>query len=110
MAAAFDEFVDVQAMSDAELRQAIQKMQIDILVDLGGLTNDSRMLALAHRAAPVQVTYLGYAGTTGARFIDYALVDRFVAPDGDERYFTEKLVYLPHCFLVSDSKRPDFTS
>jgi protein O-GlcNAc transferase len=103
---AFDVFVDVRGMSDASLRQAIQVAQIDIIVDLGGHTTDGRIFALAHRPAPIQATYLGYPGTTGAPFIDYAIVDRFVVPDGTSRFFTEKLAYLPHCYLVSDSKRP----
>jgi predicted O-linked N-acetylglucosamine transferase (SPINDLY family) len=89
-----------------ELRTAIHEAQIDILVDLGGHTADGRILALAQRTAPIQATYLGYPGTVGARFIDYAIVDRFVVPDSAAQFFTEKLAYLPHCYLVSDRKRP----
>jgi predicted O-linked N-acetylglucosamine transferase (SPINDLY family) len=93
-------------MSDAELRTAIQEAQIDIIVDLGGHTADGRILALAQRAAPIQITYLGYPATVGAQFIDYAIVDKFVVPESAAEFFTEKLAYLPHCYLVSDRKRP----
>ena len=93
-------------MSDIELRTAIEEAQIDIIVDLGGHTADGRILALAQRAAPIQATYLGYPGTVGAQFIDYAIVDKFVVPDSAAEFFTEKLAYLPHCYLVSDRKRP----
>jgi protein O-GlcNAc transferase len=101
-----DVFVDVQELSDAQLRSAIREAQIDIIIDLGGLTAGGRLVALAGRAAPIQVSYLGYPATVGARFVDYAIVDNFVVPEADSEFFTEKLVRLPHCYLVSDSKRP----
>jgi protein O-GlcNAc transferase len=103
---AFDTVVDVQEMSDVQLRNAIAEAHIDIIVDLGGHTTGGRILALAERTAPVQVTYLGYPGTVGAEFIDYAIVDSFVVPKDDARFFVEKLAYLPDCYLASDSKRP----
>jgi protein O-GlcNAc transferase len=101
----FDVFVDASRMSDDQLVGAIRQAQIDILVDLGGHTHGSRIMALAGRPAPVQVTYLGYPGTTGAPFIEYAIVDKFVIADGADRYFTEKLAYLPDCYQVNDRKR-----
>src|SRR5581483_7711756 len=103
---AFDAFVDVRSMSDERFGEAVRKAQIDILVDLGGHTHDSRILALAGRPAPVQVTYLGYPATCGAPFIDYAIVDKFVVADGEEKLFTEQLVYLPDCYQANDRKRP----
>jgi predicted O-linked N-acetylglucosamine transferase (SPINDLY family) len=103
--AVFNVFVDVSAMTDAALARRIAEAEIDIIVDLGGHTKDGRILALAHRPAPVQVTYLGYAGPTGAPFIDYAIVDANVVPARDAHAYSEKLVYLPECFLCNDRKR-----
>ena len=103
---AFDHFVDVRELNDAEAAQKMADLEIDIAVDLMGYTGDSRPAILAHRPAPVQVNYLGYPGTMGAEFIDYILVDPFVVPAEQQPYFTEKLVHLPDCYQVNDSKRP----
>ena len=103
--ATFDVFIDVSAMTDAALARRIAEAEVDILVDLGGHTKDGRILALAHRPAPIQVTYLGYPGPTGAPFIDYAIIDANVVPASDAHAYSEKLVYLPDCFLCNDRKR-----
>ena len=60
---------------------------------------------MALRPAPIQVSYLGYPGTMGASFIDYLLVDDFVAPADQQPFFTEKLWHLPGCYQVNDSQR-----
>jgi len=102
---AFDEFVEASALSDLSLAQRISDADVDILIDLGGHTKDSRILALSHRPAPIQVTYLGYPATTGASFIDYAIVDSYVVPQTFAEYFTENLAYLPDCFQCNDRRR-----
>ena len=101
----FDVFVDVGTMSDGQLDRAIRQSEIDILVDLGRHTTASRIHSLALRPAPLQVTYLGYPGTSGAPFIDYSIVDAFVVPPQEAVHFSEKLAYLPECFQVNDRKR-----
>ena len=103
---AFDRFVDVSGISCPEAAAAIFADQVDILVDLKGHTELARLETLALRPAPVQVTYLGYPGTTGADFIDYAVVDRFVAPSEEARFFSEKLIHMPSSYQVNDRKRP----
>jgi predicted O-linked N-acetylglucosamine transferase (SPINDLY family) len=100
---AFDRFIDVRAMSDA---QVARELEADIAVDLKGLTADTRMGILAYRPAPVQVTYLGYPGTSGAPYIDYVLADRVVVPRADEQFYTEKVVCLPDCYQVNDATTP----
>jgi predicted O-linked N-acetylglucosamine transferase (SPINDLY family) len=85
-------------MSDAALAEAIRADGIDILVDLAGHTANSRLLAFAHRPAPVQVSYLGYPNTTGLPAIDYRLTDAVADPPGGPRRYTEELVYLPEGF------------
>jgi predicted O-linked N-acetylglucosamine transferase (SPINDLY family) len=100
---AFDRFVDVRGLSDAQAARALHDMQIDIAIDLKGHTGGSRLGILAHRPAPLQVTYLGYPGTVGAAFIDYVLADRVVIPPADEPYYSEKVVYLPDSYQVTDA-------
>lgn len=105
LAAAFDHFVDIREFGyDAAIRK-ISEDGIDILVDLKGYTHYARPEIVAGRPAPIQVSYLGYPGTMGADFIDYLIADTFVAPEDQQKYFTEKLVYLPHCYQPNDTKR-----
>jgi hypothetical protein len=77
-------------------------MEIDIAIDLGGHTALARPRIFAHRPAPVQVTWLGYAGTTGASFIDYMIADRVVAPFEHQPFFSERLVHLPDTFFPAE--------
>jgi predicted O-linked N-acetylglucosamine transferase (SPINDLY family) len=105
LASVFDRFVDVKDASFVEAAQRIKADEVDILVDLKGYTQDTRTQILALRPAPVQVNYLGYPGTMGAPFMDYILVDEFVVPPDQRRFFTEKVVYLPGCYQVNDSRR-----
>ncbi|HYM33213.1 MAG TPA: tetratricopeptide repeat protein [Candidatus Cybelea sp.] len=102
---AFDHFVDLRTGSDAEAARQIAEAGIDIAIDLKGHTEDTRIGIFAHRPAPVQVHYIGYPATTGADFIDYILVDPFVVPADQQPFFSERLVHLPDCYQVNDSKR-----
>ena len=102
---AFERFVDIAPLSTAEAAQTIASDEIDILVDLKGYTQGARTGILALRPAPIQVAYLGYPGTMGARFIDYAIVDRFIVPPNADRFFDEKLVFLPGSYQPNDSCR-----
>ncbi len=104
--AAFDRFIDAQAMSDAEVARTIRALEIDIVVDLNGGSGDSRTRIFAHRPAPVQVTYLGYPGTTGLPFYDYIIADRVVIPEENRAHYTEHVVDLPHSFMPNDGSRP----
>ena len=102
---AFDHWHEVSAKSDREVAQLIRDLGLEIAVDLKGYTWNSRPEILAYRPAPIQINYLGFPGTMGADFIDYILVDRFVAPLNQQDFFTEKLVHLPNSYQVNDSKR-----
>ncbi|MDH3723186.1 MAG: hypothetical protein OER74_16945 [Desulfobacteraceae bacterium] len=75
------------------------------VVDLKGHTKGGRLSICAFRPAPIQVHYLGFPGTTGADFIDYIITDRTVTPEGHEPYYSEKLVFLPHCYQVNDHEQ-----
>jgi predicted O-linked N-acetylglucosamine transferase (SPINDLY family) len=101
----FDQFLEVGEKTDAEIAALARELGIDIAVDLGGDTKDARIGIFAHRAAPVQVSYLGYPGTMGAPYLDYLLADKTVCPERNQLHYTEKLAYLPHCFMPHDSKQ-----
>lgn len=101
----FDHFIDVHRMSDPEISQRIAALGIHIAVDLNGHTQGARLGVLARRSAPVQVNYLGIPGTMGADFIDYILVDRFIVPADQQPHFSECLVHLPNCYMVTDDTR-----
>ena len=101
----FDRFIDVGNQSDRDAALLARKLEIDIAVDLMGHTQDSRTTIFAMRAAPVQVTYLGYPGTMGAEYIDYLIADSILIPASNQKYFSERIVYLPHSYQASDTKR-----
>jgi len=102
--AGFDEFIDVQNLSDQAVALLARQLEIDIAVDLGGHTGDSRPGIFALRAAPLQVSYLGYLGTMGADYIDYLLADTVIIPEAAKPHYREKIVYLPS-YQVNDSQR-----
>ena len=101
----FDEFIDVTGVSDEEIVRLARERQIDIAVDLQGVTRGNRTNVFAMRAAPLQVNFLGYPGTMGADYIDYLVVDSTLMPPSQRSYYREKLIYLPNTFLPTDSRR-----
>jgi protein O-GlcNAc transferase len=103
--AAFDRFIDAEALSDAEIAAIIREMEIDIAIDLNGQAGGARPGILAHRPAPVRTSYLGNCGTMGVPFIDYILADQIVIPGNQVCHYTEKVVYLPNSYQCNDSRR-----
>ena len=93
---------DIFGIEDAAAAALIESDAIDILVDLSGHTSGNRLGLFAHKPAPVQVTYLGYPGTTGLAQMDYRITDALADPPGSsEGYYREQLLRLPHslwCF------------
>jgi protein O-GlcNAc transferase len=106
IAAAFERFVDAHPMSDAQVARRIRELEIDVLIDLNGSSGENRREILLYRPAPVQVTYLGYAGTTAMPCVDYIIADRVVIPAEHRRHYTEQIVDLPHSFMPNDRTRP----
>lgn len=107
---AFDAFYDVSHLSDFEAAQKIATCKIDILVDLTGFTQTSRTGIVALRPAPINVNWLGFAGTmgnmpNGKPLFDYILSDAFITPPETAQYYAEELAILP-CYQPNDSKRP----
>jgi len=103
--AACDRFHDVRRYTDKEVADLIYRDKIDILIDLKGYTRGARLGICALRPAPIQVTYLGFPGTTGAEFFDYMVVDKVVVPHDQRHYYTENLIYLPNCYQPNDDSQ-----
>ena len=99
----FNSYQNIYGLSDDMVAGMIRHDKIDILVDLAGHTLNHRLLVLARKPAPVQVTYLGYFDTTGMPQVDYVLTDEMLNPPQSQKYYTEQLAYLPGgvCFYRS---------
>ena len=102
---AFDQFIDVNQLSDVEVAALSRELRIDIAVDLKGFTQDSRAGIFAAGCAPVQVNYLGHPGSMGADYIDYMIADNWVIPEQMRSHYTEKVVILPQSYQPNDSRR-----
>lgn len=103
--AAIDHYVPIGGLDDVSAAKAIAQHGIDILVDLQGLTSGARPAIVGMRPAPVQVSYLGLPGTCALPGVDWILADRFVMPPELQPYMTEKPIYVPGCYQVSDRQR-----
>ena len=105
VASGFTHFYDVTHQSDRDVAQMSRDLGIDIAVDLKGFTQDSRVGIFAEKCAPVQINYLGYPGTLAAPYYDYIVADKILIPKQNQKYYTEKIIYLPNSYQVNDSKR-----
>uniref|UniRef100_A0A804PIZ4 protein O-GlcNAc transferase n=1 Tax=Zea mays TaxID=4577 RepID=A0A804PIZ4_MAIZE len=100
-----EHFVDVSAMTSDNIAKLINQDKIQILINLNGYTKGARNEIFAMQPAPIQVSYMGFPGTTGAAYIDYLVTDEFVSPSSYAHIYSEKLVHLPHCYFVNDYKQ-----
>ncbi|RZL38172.1 MAG: acetylglucosamine transferase [Rubrivivax sp.] len=103
--AGIDHYTPLHGLTDKRAAELIAEAGIDVLVDLQGLTSGARPGILAYRGAPIQVSYLGLPATSALPGVDWILADRFVMPPESLPYHTEKPIYLPHCYQVSDRQR-----
>ena len=94
----FTKFEDVSKISDKEVAYLSRKLEIDIAIDLKGLTSNSRSGIFSYRAAPIQINYLGYPGTIGAEYMDYIIADEVIIPKENFDNYSEKVLYLPDCY------------
>ncbi|NBS75212.1 MAG: tetratricopeptide repeat protein [Betaproteobacteria bacterium] len=104
IANAFDKFLDVSLKSDEEIARISREFGIDIAIDLSGLTQDGRTGIFSFRAAPIQLSYIGYLGTMGANYYDYLIADSTTIPTKSQVFYSEKIVYLPS-YQVNDCKQ-----
>ena len=105
VAGLFDGYHYVGDISDEEVAKMGREQGLDIAVDLKGYTYDGRPGIFAHKAAPLQVNYLGYPGTLGTSDIDYIIADSTLIPEDLEKYYSEKIIFLPKSYQVNDPHR-----
>ncbi len=98
-------FIEIDGLDDLAAARRIHADGISILVDLMGYTKGQRLRIFSLRPAPVQVTWIGFAGSAGGRTADYIVADRTVIPHGDESFYAEQPVRMPVCYQVNDSTR-----
>ncbi|MFM1830673.1 MAG: hypothetical protein RLZZ558_1013 [Planctomycetota bacterium] len=95
----FDEFVEAWHMDATALESAMRGRRLDVLIDLAGHVWNNALPVLATRPAPVIISAIGYANTTGVPAVDWRLVDSITDPPGHEGHCTEGLLRLDPCFL-----------
>jgi len=98
-------FDDVRALTDREIAERARADGLDIAVDLKGFTKNSRPGIFFHRAAPIQISYLGYPATMGAPAIDYLVADPVIVPPDLEKHYSEAIIRLPHTYQATDDTR-----
>lgn len=105
VANAVEHFVELRGAGFQRIAERVRELRIDILVDLKGATYDTLLPVFAARPAPLQVTWLGFPGTSGARYIDYLIGDPVITPLAHAAHFTEAIAQLPGCYQPNDSRR-----
>jgi predicted O-linked N-acetylglucosamine transferase (SPINDLY family) len=103
--AAIPTIIDIRSLNDGSAAAAIHGQQIDILINLNGYFGEERTGIFSERPAPIQVNYLGFPGTLGAPYMDYLIADRCVIPPDHQKFYAEKIVYLPECYQANDDKK-----
>ena len=106
----FNVWRKINHLSDIDVINLVSKDSIDILFDLSGHTAKNRLSIFVNKAAPIQVTWLGYNASTGLKEIDYIIVDPYVVPLSDQKYFSEKIFQLPNtfqCISINDDIKID---
>lgn len=96
-----DAFIDIAEMDLKASAQTIYNHNVDILIDLMGHTHHNRMGILSLKPAPLQISYLGFLGSTGASYIDYIIADKVVVPEKHANYYSEKIIWMPDCYQLN---------
>jgi predicted O-linked N-acetylglucosamine transferase (SPINDLY family) len=102
---AFDHYASIRALSDEEAARRIRADEIDILIDLNGLTSGSRLQILRWRPAPLQATYLGFVGPVPLPELDYLFCDNIVIPPSIAACYEPRPLYIAETYQANDSKR-----
>ncbi len=103
--ASSEHFEDLHGQDFGAMASRVRELGIDILVDLKGATYGTLLPVMAMRAAPLQVSWLGFPGSTGAPYIDYVVGDRIVTPLENAAHFSEKIAQMPGCYQPNDGHR-----
>jgi len=100
-----DKFINIEDMSDQEVINLSRNLDIDIAVNLTGFTKNERTSIYIKRIAPTQINYLGYPGTMGTNCFDYILADQVTIPKEKKKFYSEKVLYLPNCYLPMSHRK-----
>ena len=98
-------FRDVSLLTDEEITLIARKDNLDVAIDLKGFTRETRLSIFAHRVARIQISYLGYPGSIGAKFIDYLIADRTLIPKEYEKFYSEKIIFMPNTYQCNDDSK-----
>ena len=98
-------FRNISDVSDENAVCIARQDSLDIAVDLMGYTKEMRLSVFSLRVAPIQISYLGYPGSTGADCIDYLIADKVIIPDKFKKFYSEKVIHMPNCYQCNDSNR-----
>ncbi len=101
----FDKFYYIDKLSDEEVIKIIKESKIDIVVHRNGYSQNSRNSLFAKKMAPLQISFLGYPGTMGVKFIDYIIGDKTVIPERNLNFFSEKIIYMPDTYYPTFNNR-----
>jgi predicted O-linked N-acetylglucosamine transferase (SPINDLY family) len=99
----FDKTYSLFSLNDQTAQELVMQCGIDIAIDLNGHTSHARTRLFARKVAPIQINYLGYAGTSGANFYDTLIADEVAIPFEHQMFYTEKISYLPNSFFPVDT-------
>ena len=102
---AFDKFYDLRLKTDEEIVKFSRELKIDIAIDLMCFTKYHKFGIFVKKCAPIQVNYLGYPGTSGTNYLDYIIADKILIPKESQKYYSEKIVYLPDTYQANDSTK-----
>ena len=100
-----DKFFNVSQKETNQIIKLIKDLNVDIAVDLMGFTKANRYKIFDKRCAPIQVSYLGYPGTTGLKNMDYLIGDKNVVPDDYRKFFSEKIIYMPNSYMPNNENQ-----
>ena len=100
-----ENFIDVYNISDFELINLSKKIGINIAINLNGFTSNSRTKIFSRRISPIQINALGYPSTMMASYMDYIIADQVVIPEKNQKFFKEKIIYLPSFYHISNDKK-----
>jgi predicted O-linked N-acetylglucosamine transferase (SPINDLY family) len=101
----FDEFYDLEEMTNLEIINLARSKEIDIAIDLTGFTNNNRANIFFNRIAPIQINFLGYPGSMGLKNMDYIIADKILIPEEDKNFYTEKIIYMPDSYQANDNTK-----
>tara|TARA_Y100001968_G_scaffold299186_1_gene309618 strand:- start:201 stop:2351 length:2151 start_codon:yes stop_codon:yes gene_type:complete len=99
-----DKYININRLDDVQAVNIIRGDSIDIAIDLMGYTTDTRFTLFSYRVAPIQISYLGYPGTSGSDCMDYLIADKFLIPESHKRFYSEEILYLSKVYLANDDR------